>query len=396
MATTKNNGKVRTYDAYLKRLEAVKKSPLTIKAYRLHLMKYAKFINVPVEELHENLNTDDVVNFALSMQHQKANTRKTCLFAVKNFMEYCGLEFDKFETDVFQVESSDERMDKPIQLDTLQKMMDVSDVHGKAVISFLVSTGCRAGEAAKVLLSDVCRFDKKEDKLVPDVNGDVVTIRKEIAKKKKGGVVFLTSEAREFLNLWLKERDEYIEIADLKSKNIAHRINGRPANDQRLFACSYMTINKLFTKAYQMADGQKSGNRNMNTAHSCRAFFRTHAAKTMGIDVAEGILRHSGYLNQAYVRMSTEEKRRIFHDGEHILLITRADQRIQSGELEALKVKNEELEQEMQKLRNILEMHETPAPNFVVTVPKNIPKEQATEINAAIKNLNEVLARLAK
>ena len=80
---------------------------------------------------------------------------------------------------------------------TLQKMMDLTDAHGRALLSFLVSTGCRPGETCEILLSDV--------------KGDMVAIRNEIAKGHHGGTVFLTAEAREYIDLWLRERDAWIK-----------------------------------------------------------------------------------------------------------------------------------------------------------------------------------------
>lgn len=325
---SEQNGKVRTYGSYLKRLEAVGKSPLTSKAYRLHLMKYARFLDVSIENLHQHLNMDDVIEYAISMKNQKANTRKTCLFVLKNFMEYCGHSFDKFEKDVFQVESTDERLDKPLPLKTLQKMMDVGDVHGKAILTFLISTGVRAGECSKILLSDV--------------KNDTVVLRNEICKGKRGGTVFLTVEAREFLDLWLLERDSYIKMADMKSGNLASRINGRPAHDERLFGCSYMTINKIFKKMYDSVDGEQSGGRNRITAHAARAYFRTNAVKTMGLDLTEKILRHTGYLTKEYVQI--EDMKKDYHAGEAALYITRADHRIQGGKLDALERENAALQ----------------------------------------------------
>lgn len=321
----------RTYASYLKYLEA-KKSPLTVKAYRLHLLKYARFLDVPVEDLHKHLDADDVVDYTISMKDQKANTRKTCLFVLKKFMEYCGQSFDEFQKDVFRVESNDERLDKPLPLKTLQKMMDVGDIHGKSILTFLIATGVRAGECSKILLSDV--------------KDDTVTLRNDICKKKRGGTVFLTVEAREFLDLWLLERDSYIKMADMKSGNLASRINGRPAHDERLFGCSYMTINKIFKKMYDSVDGEQSGGRNRITAHACRAYFRTNAVKTMGLDLTEKILRHTGYLTKEYVQI--EDMKKDYHAGEAALYITRADHRVQSSKLSSLERENAELQGRLQ------------------------------------------------
>ena len=367
--TPKQPVKVRTYASYLKRLEAAGKSPLTVKAYRLHLIKYARFLNVPVEDLHRHLDTEDTVEYALSMKNQKANTRKTCLFVLKNFMEYCGYSFDKFEADVFQIESTDERMDKPLPLEILQKMMDLGDIHAKAILTFLISTGVRAGECSKILLSDV--------------KNDTVILRNEICKGKRGGIAFLSSEAREFLDLWLMERDSYIKMADMKSGNLATRINGRPKNDQRLFACSYMTINKIFKKMYDSVDGERSGSRNRITAHSCRAYFRTHAVKTMGLDLTEKILRHTGYLTKEYVKIPDMEKD--YHAGEAALYITRADHRIQSGELAQLREKVKSMEARQQERESAIKVADTAFavnsndPSFVDAVARRMLELQKSD-----------------
>ena len=70
----------------------------------------------------------------------------------------------------------------------------------------------------------------------------------------------------------------------------------------------------------------------------------------MGVDLAEGILRHSGYLNAAYVRMTPEDRRSMFHEGESALYITRGDHRIQSNALDTLKRENQELRESIRKL----------------------------------------------
>ena len=70
----------------------------------------------------------------------------------------------------------------------------------------------------------------------------------------------------------------------------------------------------------------------------------------MHLDLVEAIMRHTGYLTSSYVRMTEEEKRSLFHAGEHALYITRADHRIQGSQLENLKQLNEDLKNRLEKM----------------------------------------------
>lgn len=366
MTTPPPNGikKVRSVDQYLNLLKTAKRSDVTIRGYRHVLSHYAKFLGIPLEELHNNLNVDDLVKYAAHLgTYRRESGCKTALIIIHRYMELNGVVFDELEYNAVRVSVTEERTDKPLTLDILQKMIDQGTPHTRALITFLVSTGCRAGETSKILLSDVGKIE--HGRFIPDINGDVVQVRNEIAKRKKGGLVFLTAEAREYLTIWLKDRERFIRDADKRTsqlftastrhervprKDEGKRIT-RPENDQRLFACSYGTIDKAFVKLYMKVDGERTtGNKFQKakiTAHSCRAFFRTNAAKTMGIDLTEGILRHSGYLNQSYVRMTPEDRYTQFHEGEAALFVTRADHRIQAGKLDVLTKNNKELQERL-------------------------------------------------
>jgi integrase len=399
--------KIRSVDEYLTVLTQAKKSPVTIRDYRYILNDYARFTGVALPDLHTHLNPDDLMGYADHMSGSAPVTRKKFIGTVARFMKINGVAFDELERGVITSSEPEEKEDLPLTLDLAQKMMDLGTPHTRALIAFMCSTGARAGETSQLLLSDVGKIE--HGKFVPDITGSVVNIRNKIAKRGKGGMVFLTREAREFLTLWLKDREQYIRLADVKSKNLRKGDTGRekgakhtgapitrPQNDQRLFAVSYYTLAKLFRVLYGKVDGRKDKyGRGAVVPHRCRAFFRTNASK-MGVDLVEGILRHSGYLNAQYVRMTPEERYKQFHAGEAALYITRKDHRIQTGELADLKRANEELTKDVAQLRDLLEVHESPAPVMRAIVPKNLPPEQAAAINAAIKNLNDVLASVAQ
>lgn len=360
-----NGKKIRSVDQYLALLKAAGRSDITIRNYRQVLKQYSEFLSVPLNELHKHLDPDDLVRYASAIAHKRDAGRKSTMVTIRRYLAINGVEFDELEANVAKVQLTQERSDKPVTVDLLQRMMDQATPLGRSLISFLVSTGCRAGETSKLLLSDIGRIEN--GRFISDINGDVVRVRNEIAKRKKGGLVFLTKEAREYLTVWLKNRDQFVKDADARTERLyvapkggkkhdtaPRKENGtkatRPANDQRIFACTYSGLDKTFNRLYRAVDGERGATGNKVTIHGCRAFFRTMAAKTMGIDLAEGLLRHSGYLNEAYVRMTLEDIQKQFHAGEAALYITRADHRIQGSKLDALTIEIDALTREKASL----------------------------------------------
>jgi len=325
-------------DDYLNMLHLAKRSDKTIEGYRKVLKSYADFLGVPLTEIHRHLLVSNLLKYAGSRKGKSDAGTKTNLSILHRYFVMNGVVFDELQHNAMKPKVTKEHNDKPLEIETLQRMMDLTDVHGRALISFLVSTGCRADETCKILLSDV--------------HGDKVTIRNEIAKGGHGGTVFLTSEAKEFLDLWLRDRDDYIRIADARTKGLSGKkkpVPGapRPVNDQRLFAIAYTSLNKKFARLYDSVDGSVGKYHRENTIHSCRKYFRTVAAKTMHPDLVTCLMRQTGYLDSTYVRISDDEKYRQFKAGEAALFVTRADHRIQTSQLDALKAENERLRQDL-------------------------------------------------
>lgn len=323
-------------------MRAAGRSEDTIKNYKKALLCYAKSLNVPLEEVHDHLEVENLIKFAVMIKNRAPSSQKTTLNILHRYFSLNGVEFDPLEKNVIMKKSVQEINDKPISLETLQKMMDLTNVHGRAMLSVLISTGCRAGEFCQLTLSDV--------------DGDTVLIRNEIAKGGRGGKVYLTSEAREYLDLWLREREQYLKVVDARSISLMKMGILRPKNDNRIFGVGYASFYKWFTRLYMAVDGEKGKyDGNMCTPHSCRKYFRTRAVKTMSIDLVEGLMRHTGYLNGTYVRMTDEERREEFHAGESALYLTRADHRITTNAVTSLKKELADVKEQMALQNSVLD-----------------------------------------
>ncbi|MFZ0675901.1 tyrosine-type recombinase/integrase [Methanoregula sp.] len=329
-------------EQYLIMLRRSKRSEQTIANYRKVLNSYARFLKVPLDQVHHHLSVSNLLKFADSRNQFSDYGTKNVLSILHRYFSVNGIVFDEMEYNAVRPKVEREHNDKPLELTTLQKMMDLTDAHGRALLSFLVSTGCRPGETCEILLSDV--------------KGDMVAIRNEIAKGHHGGTVFLTAEAREYIDLWLRERDAWIKTNRARAVKLRAGPKPKPGepdtrkiivmqkNDQRLFALSYSSLQGIFSRLYDKVDGEQGKYHAKCTVHACRKYFRTQAALGgMHPDLVTGIMRQTGYLDSTYVRMTEEERQKQFHEHETALYITRADHRIQTGKLSELERRNAEL-----------------------------------------------------
>lgn len=319
---------VYTVEQYLDLMVAAGRQPSTISSYRNIFKSFARFLGTPLSEVHNHLSSENLIKYVGSLKGSTGLTIRQKLTILRAYFVENGVQFKGMEMKVLNARRYSEPEDKPISLEHLQKMMDLTDERGKAFISVMVSTGMRCGECAQLLTTD---WDGKDTIIIPGA----------IAKNGRGGRVYLTSEAREYLEIWMRNRDKWI------SQYSAHPTEAfqvQEGKGDRLFASGYTGLNNMFRRLYVKIDGEKGKQRMKVTPHSLRKYFRTQAAAGgLHIDIVEKLMRHSGYLTGSYVRLEEDEVRKQFHEKEVALYITRADHRIQSSALAALERENAEL-----------------------------------------------------
>lgn len=320
---------------YLHLLARAHRSDRTIDLYRKTLKYYAAWLKVDLDDLHLHLTVRNLTDYADHLERLAPGGRAVSLSILHRYYKLNEVRIPELEGNVIKQRAVYEVNDKPLTLKMLQAMMDLANVREKAIISMLVSTGMRAGELSQLA--------------VPDVSGDVVHVPDTAGAGRYRGWAYLSAEAREYLDAWLKIRDDYKAGATHR-----HFSKEEMAADQRLFCAAYCSIKRAWVKLYDRVDGERGKYRAKCTLHSTRKYFRTNAVKSMNLDLVETIMGHQGYLTKHYVRIPEEEAREQFRKGEWALYITRADRRVQDNALAVIEEKNKEMEVNIELMRKAM------------------------------------------
>lgn len=109
-----------TYSKYLAMLKLAKRSDETIKTYGKILRSYARFLDVPPDEIHNHLTPENLVRYASSRIGMSENGAKLHLSVLHRYFTINKIPFDPLELNVLKAQRREDSDDKPLTLDTLQ------------------------------------------------------------------------------------------------------------------------------------------------------------------------------------------------------------------------------------------------------------------------------------
>jgi len=170
----------------------------------------------------------------------------------------------------------------------LKKIIEYcSDIKAKALFLFLASSGARIGETLKIEIED---FELEADPPRAYIRGEIT----------KSGVgertVYFSYEARDALKNWLAIKDN------------TRKSTGDTFKSPLMFPISIQTAITMFYTATNKAgldQKDRRTNRRLIHIHSLRKFFRSNIG--LDIDITHALMGHSGYLDEAYVRLNEAE-----------------------------------------------------------------------------------------
>ncbi len=351
--------KIISMESFVERYE----SRSTQLSYKSALKKFLEYMEVDSFKTYFNGKRDyeeDIEKFHSKLNGHPPKTVRLYLNTVKSFFRRnkIKLEDDFWEDLNRRIRGSRARtVDRIPTIEELRAILTHTDAKGKALFLMLASSGMRIGEALSIKVSDI----KQEEEPVE------IRIRGEFTKTGDPRITFISQEAKQALDEWLKVRKQYLITACGRSR----RYEKNP-HDDRLFPFDSSTAWRIWSKAVSRAGLEEfdpSTDRRTIHIHVLRKFFKTRTSLIIQGDIVEALMGHSSGLDAIYLKAGDikKELRETYKKAEKELLIftdiktikeyTSHLEEMQSelfAEHAGLISKNKNLEKEVMELRTEL------------------------------------------
>ncbi|MFH0748732.1 MAG: site-specific integrase [Candidatus Bathyarchaeota archaeon] len=277
----------------------------------------------------------DLQDFLASIKNHSPKTVNLLLSSVRTFLLENGVELPQLFWKRLRgrVRGSRARTEDKVPSNIeLKKIIRALPLNGQALFLTLTSSGMRIGECLQLQLNDI------------DLLSDPakVTVRAGYSKSGNSRTTFISSEAKEVLQEWLKNREDYFKTVEARSQT--------KKDPNLIFPFSDMNARYLWNLALKKSsNGEKDANTGYHLSHPyvLRKFFRSKMATLIPVDIVEALMGHEGYLTEVYRRYSVEDLAEFYKKGESSLHIFTNGQ-----ELSKLKVEIEEKNKQLQTIVN--------------------------------------------
>lgn len=263
---------------------------------------------------------EDLKNFLQQINGKPPLTVRLMIAAAKSFLIENDVELpQKFWRAILRKVKGTRAatMDAPPSNNQLRRIITHMPVQGTALFLTLASSGMRIGETLQLRLNDI-ELEKDPAK---------INLRREYAKTGNARITFISSEAKEAIQEWLKVRDDYLVAAVKKSKKRPHykgKFKGKSLDDDRLFPFDIPTAYYIWKNALKKSGFLKRDNgtnRMVFHPHVLRKFFRSQMAQLTDVDVVEALMGHEDYLTGVYRKYTPTQLAEFYKKGESSVLV---------------------------------------------------------------------------
>jgi integrase len=286
------------------------RSPATKKTYRTAIKYFLEFIYPEPEQSVDYLsdryfdddrnNESDVKDYVVHLINQKTpKTVTTYITALRQFLIQNDVDFStRFwkEVNLSRPRGKGARTRDRIPTTTeLKHLLDHMPVRGKALFLLMATSGMRLNEALHLTLDDIHYS-----------NGmNLIDIRHTKSGNPRDG--FFTNEAKEYVELWMQNRNHYLKQAVARSRRFKKSLD-----DDRLFPFESMTAYKIWNGALEktgLDEKDRETQYHVLRVHSLRKFTRTRLGHAGVVrDIIDSILGHEQGEDEAYARYTRQEK----------------------------------------------------------------------------------------
>jgi len=339
----------------------------TTTVFRSHISKYFKVIDKDMDTYFKQKQPyeEHIRTYWKYLQGKAPKTRQVAISALKGFLK----RFDKKGTkDLGIWDDIAARMkghtdaiseEHVPDIDEIKQILNYCDIRTKTTIMVALSSGMRISEVIQLLPDDVY-LDEEPIR---------VNIRAEIAKNGKRRTTFITPEAKELLQEWLRVRDDYIKKSFL-SLNFKELQYLKDRVDDRIFPYHANRIRESFNRAcdkagftgktvmkgdFDLSTDFKRGHTHKRERrklhyHNLRKHFRTYFGNS---DLAEHLMGHSGYLS-TYRMFNDKQLAKEYLKHMHNLMVfeTSSDERINKFN-EQMKEKDEQMKEKDEQMKDM-------------------------------------------
>jgi len=242
---------------------------------------------VEVRKNKRNIDTD-VANFNKATRHHAPATRNVRFSSIRLFFRINKLEVNeelwRITTKTGKKRPRAEGITREYipTHEELGRIVNYLPSHGKAVTLILESSGMRPGEPFELRLDQIVNLDERPLR---------IDLEAEQTKTGRARYIFISDEAKGFLEEWLRHRDKFTE----DRKNKARGLNKQNRRDDKLFTFTYQNFLSIWKTAVKNAglyEVDKVTNRMTIPPKILRKFFRTRG-DWANPEIAEFLMGHA-------------------------------------------------------------------------------------------------------
>lgn len=326
-------------------LKQYNKAP-TIKSFKWTLGTFAIVIYGDKKNLGEKMDQylsekrdhqKDIETFHTAIANKPPLSKKLMFSNIKTFLEDSEIELPKKFWKKIKNKNKSKRavtLDEVPEIKQLKQIFTHLDLKGKALFMILESSGMRIGEALQLNLQDIDMTNEPTK----------IRIRSETTKTGTSRFAYISSEATEILQEWLRYREDSLDIIMARS----NRIRIKKIDENRIFPFEIATAIYIWNNALKKAKlNKRDGTTKIHVFHPhvLRKFFRTQMTTEIPVDIVEALMGHEGYLTEVYRRYTCKQLGEFYLKGEHKVLIFKDVAKITR------------LKQEMDKTKLEIEQH---------------------------------------